>query len=50
MHGCHSSGNGQGKKILQGQGKVRRFNFESEKIDILMKSRKIEIITPLIMI
>ena len=28
-----------GEKILQGQGKVRRFYFESGKIDILKKSQ-----------
>jgi len=38
------SGNGQGKKILPGQRKVRDFYCESGKIDILKKSRKIEII------
>ena len=25
QHGCHKSGNGEGKKILQGQGNVREF-------------------------
>ena len=34
-HGCHRSGNGQGK--------VRKFDFESGKIDSLKKVRKIEI-------
>ena len=33
------SESGQGKKILQGQGKVRIFYFESGKIDILKKSQ-----------
>ena len=35
----HRSECGQGKKILQGQGKVRIFYFESGKIDILKKSQ-----------
>ena len=38
-HGCHRSGNSQGKKILQGQGKVREFHFESGKIYIFEKSQ-----------
>jgi len=38
MQCCHRSGNGQGKKIVQEQGKVKEFYFESGKIDILMKS------------
>ena len=29
----------RGKKILHGQGKVRKFYFESRKIDILKKSQ-----------
>ena len=39
FHGCHRSGNSQGKKILQGQGKVREFHFESGKIYIFEKSQ-----------
>ena len=38
-HGCHRSGNGQGEKIIQGQGKVRKFYFESWKIDILYQGK-----------
>ena len=34
MQGCHRSGNGRGKNILQGQEKVRGFYFESGKTDI----------------
>ena len=37
--GCHRPGNGQGEKILQGQGKVREFYFGSGEIDILKKSQ-----------
>ena len=40
MHGCHRSGNGQGKKkILQGQGNVREFYYGSGKIGIFKKSQ-----------
>ena len=39
IHGCHRSGNGQGKKILQGQGNVREFYSGSGKIGILEKSQ-----------
>ena len=39
VHGCHRSGNSQGKKTLQGQGKVREFHFESGKIYIFEKSQ-----------
>ena len=38
-HGCHRSGNSLGKKILQGQGKVREFHFELGKIYIFEKSQ-----------
>ena len=31
-------GNGQGKRIVQGQAKVREFYFESEKIDIFKET------------
>ena len=45
-HGCHRSGNGQGKKILQGQGNVREFYSGPGKIGIFEeKSEKIEIVT-----
>lgn len=36
-HGCHRSGNDQGKKIPQGQGKVCEFHFKSGKIEIFSK-------------
>ena len=39
IHGCHRSGNGQGKKILEGQGNVRKFYSGSAKIGILKKSQ-----------
>ena len=38
-HGCHRSGNGQGKKILHGQGNVREFYSGSGKIGIWKKSQ-----------
>ena len=38
-HGCHRSGNGQGKKILQGRGKVSEFHFKSGKIEIFGRSQ-----------
>ena len=38
-HGCHRSGNGEGKKILQGQGNVREFYSGSGKLGILKKSQ-----------
>ena len=31
-HGYHRAGNGQGKKFLRGQGKVREFHFKSVEI------------------
>ena len=31
-HGCHRAGNVQGKKFLQGQGKVREFQFKSGEV------------------
>jgi len=34
--GCHRK---KGENILQGQGKVREFYFESGKIDVLKKSQ-----------
>ena len=34
---CHKSGNGQEKKVLQGQGKVRKFCFKSEKMYIFQR-------------
>ena len=37
-HGCYRSGNGQGKKILQGQGKVREFPFNLRKIEVFGRS------------
>ena len=36
-HGCYRSGNGQGKILLQGSGKVREFPFKLGKIDIIWK-------------
>ena len=39
LHGCHRSGNGHGKKTLQGQGNVREFYSRSGKIGILKKSQ-----------
>ena len=37
--GCHTSGTGQGGKIIQGQGKVRGFYFESGKTDIFTRRK-----------
>ena len=36
-HGCHRSGDDQGKKILQGQGKVSESHFKSGKIEIFRR-------------
>ena len=38
-HGCHRSGNGQGRKIRHGQGNIREFYSGSGKIGILKKSQ-----------
>ena len=38
-YGCHRSGDDQGKKILQGQGKDREFHFKSGKTEIFRRSQ-----------
>ena len=36
----HKSGNGQEKKVLQGQGKVREFHSRSERIYVFQRSKR----------
>ena len=36
----HKSGNGQEKKVLQGQRKVREFHSKSEKVYVFQRSKK----------
>ena len=39
----HKSENGQEKKVLQGQGKVREFHSKSEKIYVFQRSKRRDI-------